>query len=90
MDESTKSVEIREILAPESTTMEVGMPLIVPSVTNSSSKQFKCIGSSSGTGMESESVRNGSGMANSILLTGLELVLGTGMGADCCGVELEC
>ncbi len=40
--------------------------------------------------MESESVSNGSGMGNSILLTGLELVLGTGMGADCCGVELEC
>ena len=77
-----------EIFAPESIIMGACMPLIVPSVTKSSSKLLIGVGKVS----QEETVGKvgaGSDLLSSTFLTGLALVLGTGTGRFWVGVVDE-
>ncbi len=82
---SIKSSDMSEILAPESIIMGACMPLIVPSVTKSSSKLLIGVGKVS----QEETAGAGSDLLSSTFLTCLALVLGTGTGRFWVGVVGE-
>ncbi len=85
---SIKSSDMSEILAPESIIMGACMPLIVPSVTKSSSKLLIGVGKVSQEETVGKAAAD-SDLLSSTFLTCLALVLGTGTGRFWVGVVDE-